>query len=280
MLKKYPEIVQLLKSGEEYAIQTSEQRFEYIEKIVGMLGSLPKFELSIKIGSKKNAVWQNVLRWWMNPSFGIVPKTPDEISDWYEYAYHNFVYMFNWGLGSIIGLVGDVEVQGLFQPSLEYWPLMQLPWIVFWIKDLIIWGTLDPVAAYLLSSGKKGTRKEAEDAAESYYEERALAIADELLNPQTIRNWADLKFGQYHQEHVSKPLEFIKVDLLRNFDKVINKQWRVIPVELDTDVFWFDPAGFPLAKCQMPKHWESSYLTKYDFQLNSASGIVSSTSYF
>ncbi len=279
MLELYPTIMQHLKSGEEYALQTSEQRFDYIQKAVDLLGTLPKFALSKTIG-RKSAVWQNVLHWWLNPAFGIAPATPSEISEWYDYASHNFVYKFNWGLGSIIALAGDEAVQGMFlEPSLEYWPKVQLPWVVFWLKELIIWGTLEPVAAYLLATGIKGTRKDAEEAAALYYSERSNQIADELLNARTIQSWVDIQYGQKPQALSNRPPDHIKVDLLRDFSKVDNQQWRVVPLEVESDIYWFDPAGFPLAVCRKPKGWESSYLNMYDFLLDTTRVVVSSNPY-
>ena len=48
----------------------------------------------------------------------------------------------------------SLEDQGPIRPlELDDWPRSGLPWIAFWIKEIITWGTLDPVAAYLLARG-------------------------------------------------------------------------------------------------------------------------------
>jgi hypothetical protein len=44
------------------------------------------------------------------------------------------------------------------------------PWIAFWIKELITWGTLDPVAAFLLARGDAIDRPHAEADARAYYD--------------------------------------------------------------------------------------------------------------
>ena len=52
---------------------------------------------------------------------------------------------FCWGLGSVIGLATDELHAGrLLAPRLEDWPRTGLPWVVFWLKELIHWGTLEP----------------------------------------------------------------------------------------------------------------------------------------
>ena len=50
--------------------------------------------------------------------------------------------------------------------EIDDWPRSGLPWIAFWLKELITWGTLDPVAAVLLARGDAIDRPQAElDAA-------------------------------------------------------------------------------------------------------------------
>ena len=279
LLKLYPTIIEHLKTGEDYAIWTKEKRFEYIQTVVGLVGSLPKFGLSNKAG-RKEVDWQDVLRWWLDPTYGIAPKTVSEISDWYDYVSQNFGYRFTWGLGSVLALAVDAAHGGiLVESTLEDWPLLELPWIAFWLKELIIWGTLDPVAAYLLAKNIKTTRRDAEEAAALYYNEQYPPITDELLNAVTIRNWTDTQFRQAQMGTSKRPPEHIKVELVRDFSKVANDQWRVIPVVVENDIHWFDPAGFPFAICRKPKNWESYYLNTYDFVLNTSYAVVASIAY-
>src|SRR3546814_14720855 len=83
----------------------------------------------------------------------------------------------------------DVCSSDLGQPirALEIadWPLSGLPWIGFWLKELISWGTLDPVAAFLLARGDAVDRPQAELDAKAYYAGRpARAAANALLDPR------------------------------------------------------------------------------------------------
>ncbi len=282
LLELYPRVREELKKGEDYALWRKEKEkcFEYIQTIVGLLGTLSKFELKNAKFGKNEVAWQDILRWWLDPSSGIAPTTASEISDWYDYVYHNFQYKFNWGLGSIIALAWDEVHEGIvLESSLQDWPLLQLPWIVFWIKELIVWGTLDPVAAYLLAKNKKITRQDAEEAAEKYYNHPPHADPYELLNASFIRNWVDTLFEPQLLTGAKKPPQHIRVELLRDFEKVAMKKWRVIPAVVENKIQWLDPAGFPLASCWKPQEWESSYLDEYDFLLDSSDAVVSSTSY-
>jgi hypothetical protein len=193
--------------------------------------------------------------------------------------YHVFTQVNKVPLGGVVSLaLDDVYNGSTLEASWENWPQTGLPWIVLWLKELITWGTLEPVAAYLLARGIEVTRTEAEKKAESYYLEQSLdSSPNELLNAVTIREWA-MKFTKqdYHHSSVSPNM---KVYLARDFKSFPGKQWRVIPVEDGDDIYWCDPGGFHLASCQKPENWRASYMDTYDFMLDPHKKRVSSVSY-
>ena len=165
--------------------------------------------------------------------------------------------------------------------SLESWPRIGLPWIVFWIKELIVWGTLDPVAAYLLARiDRVTTRTQAEDLSQGYYQFVSTLEPNDQLNPVTIRNWAQQAFAPIEQPGVQlRPSRQIPVSLLRDFSRASKQTWRVIPVQMGNELHWLDPAGFPLASCQRPDNWQADYLRKYDFKLHTNQQVVISELY-
>lgn len=286
LLLLYPTIIEELKRGEEYASWKGDsgKRFEFVEKIVGQLGTLEKFKLEDKkFGRGKRAPevrWQDILRWWLDPAAGIGPQDASEISQWYGYVYRNFIYNICWGLGSVLALAGD-EVHGgvLMESTFKNWPLLQLPWIVLWLKELLTWGTLEPVAAYLLAKNIKSTRRDAEDAAELYYMNWYQPYPDELFNATVVRNWVEAQHKQKQQTSFKKPPISMKAHLLKNFTEEANKHWKVLPVEGKDEIFWLDPTGLRLAFSHKPTDWEAHFLQHYDFMLDVSTGIVSSTSY-
>src|SRR3546814_9201470 len=118
----------------------------------------------------------------------------DALPSWYAFVANNFIYRGTWGLGSVIGLLLDTTDDGQPIRALEIadWPLSGLPWIGFWLKELISLGTLDPVAAFLLARGDAVYRPQAELDAKAYYEGRpAGEDANTLLYPRTIREWVE-----------------------------------------------------------------------------------------
>lgn len=275
----YPTIKQHLEAGKEYVKWDVYRRFNYIQTIIEQLSTLEK----LTIEPHKHG-WQNVLRWWFKIFLGTTPPSSNkEISQWYAYVNKNFVYRFNWGVGSIIALAIEDKDEDVL-PSIENWPETGLPWIVFWLKELIIWGTLEPVAAYFLARRIKITRAEAEETARKYYEEQPdIQNPDELLNAVAIRKWAQELSGsaETQDDAASEPRlpALIPVTLLKDFTQASKQTWRVVPVETETKLFWYDPAGVPLASCEKFEKWQPQYLNTHDFMLNSSEKEVSSKPY-
>jgi hypothetical protein len=280
LLDLYQDLKAHLLTGANYARWSSEQRFDYVRRIAELLGRLPKFALPEPVGGS----WSGVLRWWLNPRTPDAPRpaTPEQISTWFDYVSDHFIYRLNWGLGSVIALVSD-EVYGgkLLEPSLENWPILGLPSIVFWLKELITWGTLEPVAAYLLARRLEGTRPDAEEAAKRYEQERAqgILVPDELFNAGAIRTWAETYAGQRAPRRQTTRPAALSVELARDFSHAPRRTWRVLPVEVDDRLLWVDPAGFHLATCPRPHSWEAHYLYTFDFLLDSSERVVSPSSY-
>ncbi|MEH2248199.1 DEAD/DEAH box helicase [Nostoc sp.] len=281
LLTLYPRLKEQLAVGGDYAIWTVEERFNYIQNIVSVLTSLSKFKLIVPSGK---VTWNEILRWWLDPTKAIKKPKPTQISNWHSYISQNFGYRFNWGLGSVIALAIDEAFGGeLVESSLENWSQTGLPWIVFWMKELIVWGTLDPVAAYLLAKVEDvTTRKQAEELAQTYYQyisERETE-ANEHLNAINIKNWVEQSFSNVERHLPNpKPPNQINVNLLKDFSNAPSKNWRVVPVEIGDDIQWFDLAGFPLAICQKPEKWQSDFLNTYDFMLDAENRFVSSNIY-
>ena len=183
-----------LQEGDGYAYLTQEEQLAFVENIIRLLSSVPSFHIASTLGRKKNFQdWPKLLRWWMFK--GSLPQqpTPKEITGWYDFVAKNFIYRGAWGLGSVIGLLLDlVDENGQPLRALEIsdWPNSGLPWIAFWMKELITWGTLEPVAAFLLARGDAIDRPQAEAAAAEYYETLPEGLsANDVLDPRRIRDW-------------------------------------------------------------------------------------------
>ena len=269
-----------LQGGWDFVNWDSDQKLTYLTDAVVLIGDVPTFSMAEKIGNTK-INWTETLAWWLNKNGSAVSPTVKQISNWHAYISQNFQYRFNWGLGSILSLAIDESHGGILTiPSLEDWPKTGLPWIVVWIKELITWGTLDPVASFLLARNGAVTREEAEQAATSYYADKPREVtANEMLEPSAVRDWVEHNFPGDPSEQIARPLSGIKADAVRDFSEQEFARWRVIPVERDGKLEWFDVAGYRLASGPKPETWNDSFSNSYDFVFNSSEGDVEFHSY-
>src|SRR6266436_1190150 len=140
LLKLYSPVSSYLEQGYAYTLRSKSDRFEFIRGLVEILRSHPRFKSSDTLGSGKNApTWEEILEWWLNPTECQRPPPVKEVSRWYDFVYGNFDYRFNWGFSSLLSIAFDEAHGGSLKPlTLTDWPSTRLPWIAFWIKELIV----------------------------------------------------------------------------------------------------------------------------------------------
>ena len=122
----------------------------------------------------------------------------------------------------------------------------------------MVWGTLEPIAAYLLALGAAASRPEAEQEAEVYYRHQPQHIdPQDLLNAAAIRVWVQRRLAQDQPRAAGSRPFSSPVQLLRDFRRAPRTTWRVVPVDRGEYIDWYDVAGFPLARSQRPDEWEA-----------------------
>ncbi|MGK5651364.1 hypothetical protein ACSNN6_11095 [Brevibacillus formosus] len=276
ILDGYPVIKEHLVTGTNYPDWTIEERTLYIIETVKLISNLGKFKVPDIQGKGKDApAWDEILTWWLNPTGSRRSPDKNKVADWVKFVKTQYEYKFNWGLGTVLALIlDDVNEEVLQETSIDDWPKTGLPWIVFWLKELINWGTLDPVAALLLAHGVEYTRSAAEMKARDYYSTCTDISGDEILNPTRIKEWAD----QFIEKRFSVSSDYhakeISVSLSRDFTKASISEWRVVPITSGDSILWIDPAGYELATSKVPDKWGTNMESTYDFVLKVKSSTV------
>ncbi len=243
---EYPEIYNILLKGENYFSFSDNQKIQYILQIVDEFDGIEK----LKIPESK-IVRTKHLKWWLLPAENPPPGVP---SNSYDFISKRFLYTFSRNLGSLISisLFGKEKIKGTQKEKTG------LPWIVFWLKDLITWGTLDPVVAYLMANDNTIlTRNAAKKIVENYYKNCNYTNGDEIYNPENIKDWLDRcqlakrlaktvdPTGLIEKRIVAK--KEVNVKLFRDSVLYTKPYYRVIPIEKENQIYWFDLAGYPLA---------------------------------
>lgn len=274
LLGLLPDLTSAASGGEAYAVWDKPQRLAYVTKIVEIVGRIDRFTYSPKAG-RRAVPWGDVLAWWLDPVARPNDPGPDHRADWYKFADSNFRYLFSWGIGSFIG-VTTAAARGAAQEAwqLDDWPVTGLPWAVFWLKELVTWGTLDPAAAYLVAKNLATTRAQAEGLAAGYYTSEFAAAVTDPLDPRAVRRWAESVFVPVDAARAVRPPRTVKVTTLEDFSAEERNRWPVLPWVSDKGVEWFDPAGYRLAQGGNSEEIQPLSVTDFDFVLNSQKNSV------
>jgi hypothetical protein len=276
LLDLVEEIRAALVGGQDYALRTAEARFAFVRSIIALLSEVPAFRIGRTLGRKTNfEEWEKLLRWWLFKSS--LPRQPPakDLGNWFKFVSENFIYRGSWGLGSIIGVLLDRDSAGqpLDAMNIDDWPRSGLPWIAFWLKELISWGTLDPVAAFLLARGDAVDRPEAERDALDYYASRGDDVdPNEMLDPRVIGGWLDER-RPIRPPHTSSVDLAIDVRLARPASDYLNREMSVMPLLARGRIDWIDPAGYVVANSDLPDDW-SDQGVRYRFELSVVSRSV------
>lgn len=270
-----------LQMGAAYARWTLEERFLFVRDVLALLSQVPSFRIATTLGRSRNFHdWPMLLRWWLAKATLTVQPTAKEITKWYDFVAQNFVYRGAWGLGSIIGLLLDgAEGEPPVRPlEMGDWPRSGLPWIAFWIKELITWGTLDPVAAFLLARGDAVDRPGAEADARSYYEDLAQdANPNDVLDPRQIRDWVGARRIRIGETITSTELG-INAVLARPAADYLSTRFSVLPIDIGDSLIWIDPAGYTVARSEKPRDWPEKPST-FEFELDVSRATIEGKTY-
>jgi hypothetical protein len=265
-----------LSEGRDYARWTTEKQFIFVHDVVALLSEIPVFAIEKKLGRKKNFDdWPMLLRWWLAKSTLEQQPRAEEVTNWYAFVADNFIYRGSWGLGSVTGLLLDVTDDGQPIRALEIadWPLSGLPWIGFWLKELVSWGTLDPVAAFLLARGDAVDRPKAEQDAKAYYAGRPVdEDANALLDPRTIRAWVEARRPARPALKGASTI-VIEVGLVRPVEAYRQQRLVVLPFVEGDAIIWLDPAGYEVAQSVRPDDWPEKHAL-FQFELKVATSVI------
>lgn len=270
-----------LLEGTPYAVLGTEDRFIFVREVLALLSEVPSFRIATRVGQRRNFTdWPKLLRWWLAKDTLPQQPLPREITSWYDFVAQNFIYRGAWGLGSVIGLLLDLDDGDQPMRALEIadWPHSGLPWIAFWLKELITWGTLDPVAAFLLARGNMIDRQQAETEARLYYAELSADLGpNDVLDPRSIRDWVDARHVRL--DPTAQVREFtIDAVLERERGTYIMEGLTVLPLDVGNDLTWIDPAGYTVARSLKPADWPE-VPASYHFELNVPTAVVVGTAY-
>jgi hypothetical protein len=260
-----PVLIAHLETGSDYRNWDRVARLDYVLRAIEILDDVPKFRVPAKVGASA-ATREDALSWWFRvPSSE--PRIPSiaQIAQWHDFLQQEVRYRFTWGLGAALAVATENAA------SLDEAPV---PTAALWIKDLLTWGTLDPVEAYMLARGLSDTRPEAAARAEEYYD----AVGDASTDPYDVgllRQWAAGTLPRRRPPIVATAYEASVVD--RMPEEAVDRQFRVIPHLIDGTITWIDPSGATLASSTTSVELPDP--RDYDFTLHPRDKVVRANRY-
>lgn len=282
LLKAFPTLRTVLESGREYGALSPRDRLAFVEEVATGIFDIPTFAPKPTPKTIKGG-WKAVLAWWLAPALASEKPTPAKISAWQDFASQNFAYRLAWGVGSVLALIADEEHKGeLRETSLAEWEQIGLPWSAMWLKEIITWGTLEPVATHLLSKRHVNTRQHAESEALRYYAEWSELSQEDpnaILHPNRIREWAELEFSGFEIERQQSRTRY-PVKLCRDFSSQTKRRWYVLPSPDNGTVRWFDPAGYLLAESHVEHTPAMVFPVEQDYVLDADQATVYREQYY
>lgn len=282
LLDRAEPIRRALQAGEDYAQRNVEAQFRFVCEIVESLAEVPAFRISTKLGRGRTPFtdWEKLLRWWLFKTSLKRQPTPKEVGPWFAFIADNFIYRGNWGLGSLIGVLldrGD-EAGPVDALTIDDWPRSGLPWIAFWLKELVTWGTLDPVAAFLLARGAARDRPQAEADARAYYDQLDEDVTgNDRLDPRQIRDWVDARAPR-RTDAAAAPDLLLDVTMERAEGDYLQQTLSVFPLVDGKRIRWIDPAGYVVAHSTAPGDWTPEP-ARFRFELSIQTRTVKGTPY-
>lgn len=274
LVERLSYIKSILQEAVDYVEWNTRDRISHLARLVEATSKIEAFGVhDLKIGRHRIS-WIEVLAWWMAPDSAEHSPTPNSVSRWYDFASKHFIYGLNWAIGSIIGSILERDGDGAGQ-LLERWGQCALPWSVIWYKDMVNWGTLDPIASYALTKKESYSRPVASDIAAQYWES-VDDISDAALEPKRVAEWMRVREQARSEveENRSLPHSEIAVTLTEDFSGHTGTLFRVLPAVDRQRIDWYDPAGFLLARSDIPDKWHTLRITQMDFMLNPSSKTI------
>jgi len=87
----------------------------------------------------------------------------DEVQEWLRFATTEFEYKIGATIGAVLSDIWSRKSDpNTIIPNLQTWKTVTgLPWAALWLRELLAWGSLEPIAAFLIASKKQDSRETA-----------------------------------------------------------------------------------------------------------------------
>jgi hypothetical protein len=244
------QIRNILAAAQNYGTEGTADRLSRFNQIGELLANDRGFGFRVRATVSDQGIlanWRIVLAWWMQVP-DVEGPDADRLRGWQRFIADNLEFKLGVAIGAVVAQAwsaGAADPSAV--PSLESWrETTRLPWFAFWARELLRWGTHDPLVAYALAQGMAGTREQAAQLREEF--ERWLIAnyrdiaPDDYIDPQRFLEWQN---SLPRSEHTAAA--FAPEPAVLTGTNGFRLRYSVMPVTNGRHVNWLDPAGFKLA---------------------------------
>lgn len=264
-----PQLIAELQEAGEYGTWTSEQRFALLVRLGERVRAEPGIGFRVRdtVGDQLVlANWRSVVGWWMQLPDAVAPDA-ERLRAWQRFVTENVEFKLGVAVGAAVAQAWGQNAGALETPTLENWRATSgLPWVGFWFRELLRWGTLDPFVAFALAQGLARTRGEA--AARRPTFEAWLAqegfdrVPETLIDPQRFLAWQRSLAEQRDAGDVVRAsvAQLTQVDGRRG-------SYDVRPIVRADGIDWIDAAGYSVARSPYSAALLTARPDRHDFRV-------------
>lgn len=240
---------ELLVAADAYGSADPTTRIDLFEALGNLVSGDRGFGFRVRRTDTDEAIlerWPDVLGWWMNkPDMG--GPSPEELRTWQRFVSDNLEFRLGVAIGAVVAEAWNDGAGGaLTPPSLAVWKdTTGLPWIGFWARELLRWGTHDPFVAFCLAQGLAPTRETASARRgefDAWLNEQGQPESDDRIDPQLFLRWQATLTAATSAAEAEPQFRAVLTGTTGT-----RGRYAVIPVTRANDTAWLDPAGFELA---------------------------------
>lgn len=240
----------LLEAADGYGAADSTVRIDLFEALGDLVAGDRGFGFRVRRTDSDEALlerWADVLGWWMNKP-DVAGPAAESLRSWQRFVADNLEFRLGVAIGAVVAQAwADGADEAYALPSLAVWKeTTGLPWIGFWARELLRWGTHDPFVAFCLAQGLARTREGATERRREFDawldEDIDDPTAEDRIDPQHFLRW---QTSLRRPDAAAAAAPTTQVALTGTTGE--RGRYSVMPVRKGAGTAWLDPAGFELA---------------------------------
>lgn len=269
-----PRMRELLVAADNYGSADPTTRIDLFEALGDLVSRDRGFGFRVRRTEADEAMlerWSDVLGWWMNEP-DVAGPSAEDLRSWQRFVADNLEFRLGVAIGAAVAEAwAEGAEDGLTLPSLASWKeTTGLPWIGFWARELLRWGTHDPFVAFCLAQGLAPTRESASGRRGEFDVwldgEQDDPTSDDRIDPQLFLRWQTSLPRAASAARAAPQMRAAVTGTIGT-----RGRYAVMPVTRDGGTVWLDPAGFELAVTR-PSAALGTRPSRSDFELVTAGG--------